>query len=62
MRTTAIILFTLLLSACSNEEIYTQIQEGNRWDCRDLPTTAMKDCLRENNLPYDVYESTRKQK
>ncbi len=52
----------LLLTACSNEEIYTQIQEGNRWDCRDLPTTAMEDCLRENNLPYDEYESNRQKK
>ncbi|WP_271271020.1 hypothetical protein [Aliamphritea hakodatensis] len=59
MKTLIITCVIGLLTACSNEEIYSQIQEDQRRACLDLPQTATDACLRQYSPSYQEYEESR---
>jgi len=51
----------IILSSCSNQGIYEQIQTNNRVECGKHPHSDYEDCLEENNKPYDEYERERRE-
>lgn len=56
MKTIPIICFFILASACSNEQIYTAIQDNHRLECSKLPQQQYEDCMKEHETTYDEYE------
>ena len=50
------ILTLVLVSACSNRQMYEQMQNGQRLNCEKLPTSDEYDeCITRASVPYDVY-------
>jgi hypothetical protein len=51
-----------LLSACGSEQIYRNIQEDRRNECRKLVNPAEREeCLSRHDKGYDEYEHERRQ-
>jgi hypothetical protein len=56
-----LVLPLLLLASlgCSNRQIYSAIQEGQRVDCQKYPDTRYEQCMEQLETPYDEYEAER---
>ncbi|MFK8041489.1 hypothetical protein [Congregibacter sp.] len=48
--------FLLLLSGCSSEQIYTAIQDNQRFECSKLPEAQAEDCASQYDTSYSEYE------
>ena len=56
------LLYILLLSGCSNKQIYNLIQpKYTEKECQKLPKTQYKECLNQKSMPFDEYEKERKE-
>jgi len=58
-----IIVLSLLgcsISACSNQQVYSAIQENRKQECMKLPVSEHEACLRDFTHSYDEYEQERK--
>jgi hypothetical protein len=51
---------TVLLAACSNQQIYNAAQESQRVDCQQYPDTRYEECMARLDTPYDDYEAERR--
>jgi hypothetical protein len=52
----------IVLTACSEKQIYKGFQERNRVDCMTLPLPQQEDCLKEVESPrYEDYMREREQ-
>ena len=56
-----IILFTSLISACSNRAIYDGFQYSNRNDCTKLLQTQYEECMQRADMSFHEYETERKE-
>ena len=61
MKGIGVIFYSLLVTACSNEQIYTAIQENQRLECSKLPEPQYEKCMKELETPYDEYEKDRQE-
>jgi hypothetical protein len=52
-------MLSLLLMGCSNQQIYTAVQENRRVECSKLPQVQFEKCMSEYNTSYDEYERQR---
>jgi hypothetical protein len=59
MKTSAFFMLSLLLMGCSNQQIYTAVQENRRVECSKLPQVQFEKCMSEYNTSYDEYERQR---
>ena len=60
MKATAASMFLFcLLSACSNQQVYTAIQENRKTECMKLPPSAYEDCIEGYTKSYAEYEKER---
>lgn len=51
------LLLLLLLTACSNREIYDSLQKRNEAECFQLPLAQQEECLKQvKYLEYDEYK------
>ena len=55
------IIFGLFVTACSNRDIYENIQFNNRQDCLKLPPSQYDECMETFSKSYDEYERERKE-
>jgi type III secretory pathway component EscR len=56
-----VLLLSLFIAACTNQEIYESIQNNKRNECSKEPgLTAQKKC-EEALMPYNEYEEKRKE-
>lgn len=52
----------VLLSACGSEQLYRNIQEDRRNECRKLVNPAEREeCMSKHDKEYDEYERERRQ-
>lgn len=58
MRTTApLVLGTLLLAACSTEQLYASGRSSQRAEClKQADAAARERCLKDANTSYDTYK------
>jgi hypothetical protein len=59
MKTSVFFMLSLLLMGCSNQQIYTAVQENRRVECSKLPQVQFEKCMSEYNTSYDEYERQR---
>jgi hypothetical protein len=57
----ALLLFSLLIAACTNQEIYESIQGSQRNECSKEPTIGAQEKCEELLMPYKEYEEKRKE-
>jgi hypothetical protein len=48
-----------LLAGCTNQQIYTAIQENRRQECGKLPLGQYEQCMRDYDTSYEEYERQR---
>lgn len=61
LKTFSAFLLALVGTACSNQQIYTAVQESQRIDCGKLQQPQYEECMRELETPYDEYERERQE-
>ncbi len=61
IRILGFILALVLVTACSNREIYNTIQTNQKHQCRNLPPAAYDECINTYSESYDEYQKKRKQ-
>lgn len=57
-----LIVLTVSVSACSNQMIYTLIQNNQRTECYTLPAGQQEPCLEKYQLSYTQYLNARKER
>ena len=53
----ALLLF--LLAGCTNQQLYTAVQERERQECAKLPQVQYEECMREIEGSYEDYARER---
>lgn len=51
----------LLLTACSNQQVYNAVQHNQQLECQKLPGTQYEECMRQVSEPYESYEREREE-
>lgn len=51
----------LLLTGCSNQAVYDNIQHNNRKACDKVPASQYEACIERTGKPYEEYERERKE-
>jgi len=59
MKVVLIISAIVLVAACSNKQVYTAIQQNQRFECTKLPQGESERCLRQFDTSYEQYEKDR---
>ena len=52
-------LATGVVAACSNQQLYTAVQERERQECAKLPQVQYEECMREIEGSYEDYARER---
>jgi hypothetical protein len=60
MKPVVLLMISLGLAACSNEQIYNAVQDSQKVECQKYPDTRYEECMKELSTPYDEYERERK--
>ncbi len=55
------ILLAAALAACSNQQLYTAVQERERQECAKLPQVQYEECMQEIQGSYDEYAREREE-
>ena len=59
-RVTIALLMLLALGACSNQQVYNNVQVNQKNECEKLQLTQRQDCLNKLSPDYNEYEAERK--
>jgi hypothetical protein len=54
-----LVLLALVLSGCSNRQVYDAIQKNRQLECQKLPGTQYEECMKQFSEPYDEYKRER---
>ncbi|PCJ26883.1 MAG: hypothetical protein COA96_04445 [SAR86 cluster bacterium] len=46
----------MLLTSCSNQQLYKMIQENRLQACEEIPIPQQQMCKSQYQKPYDVYQ------
>ena len=55
MRISPVLTVSLILIGCSNEQLYTAVQENRRVECGKLPQVQFEECMSEYDTSYEEY-------
>jgi hypothetical protein len=55
----ATLTLVVLLAACSNQQVYTAIQQNQMQECSKLPQARFEECMKNVEGPYEDYERDR---
>ncbi len=58
--TLGVLLLVAGLCACTNQQVYDSVQNGNKLECDKLQTVQRDECLKRIGPTYDKYEEDRK--
>lgn len=64
MATKHIVSLVILLGAvsgCSNEQVYTAVQQNRQFECQKLPQPQYEECMKDYDQPYDEYARDREE-
>ncbi|EAQ99246.2 hypothetical protein [Congregibacter litoralis] len=56
MKTTLALCVLPLLCACSKQQVYTAIQDNQRFECSKLPEAQAEKCMSQFDTSYEEYE------
>lgn len=59
MKRFVVVFVVVLIAACSNKQVYTAIQQNQRFECSKLPQAQSEECLRQFESSYEQYEEDR---
>ncbi|MFK8047283.1 MAG: hypothetical protein AB8B81_02495 [Halioglobus sp.] len=59
MKALLLICIPIFLSACSNKQIYDNIQDNQRLECSKLPQQQYEDCMKDYDTSYEEYQRDR---
>lgn len=59
MKLIATMALFLLVSACSNKQVYTAIQQNQMQECSKLPQARFEECMKNVEGSYEDYERDR---
>jgi len=59
--TTLIATLFLVLTGCTNQQLYTAVQEHERQECAKLPQVQYEECMREIEGSYEEYAREREE-
>lgn len=59
MNSRYLLVMLLGLAGCSNQQVYTAVQDSQKVDCQKYQDTRYEKCLAELDTPYDEYEKDR---
>jgi len=54
-----VLVLSLCLLGCSNEQVYNAIQENRRLECAKLPQPQYDKCMRDYDVSYGDYQRQR---
>lgn len=54
-------IIALLLTGCSNQQLYNAIQENRRMECGKLPQNQFEECMRDYDTSFQEYERDREE-
>lgn len=57
-----VVLFGVLLSlvsACSNKDLYDNIQANNQFACNNVAPSQYDECMQRSSMSYEEYEAKR---
>lgn len=49
------------LAACSNQQLYNNIQKNRQLECQKLPGRQYDECMKQVSEPYEAYERDRQE-
>lgn len=49
------------VAACSNEQVYSAVQQNRQLECSKLLQPEYEECMRETGMSYDEYERKRQE-
>jgi hypothetical protein len=52
-------LLVVLLSGCTNEALYTTVQNNRLQECDRMVAAQRETCIAQHNMPYEDYERER---
>lgn len=63
MRITNLVVFfvAIIVSACSNKQMYEAIQYNHKIECQKLPDVDYQACINRHNSSYEEYTRKRQQ-
>lgn len=61
MRTVYLLMAVACLAGCTNQQVYTAIQDSQKVECQKYPDTRYEECMAELGEPYEEYESDRRE-
>lgn len=53
--------FAVLVSACSNRQLYNAVQENRKAKCDEMPDAQRAECLEQYQKSYEEYDRGRRQ-
>lgn len=60
MRIIFSVIIFLLVSACSNKQVYDAVQANQRSQCSELPSAEYQECRQKEQVSYEQYQEERK--
>lgn len=60
MRIISILSMLLIVTACSNQQVYDAVQANERSQCSELPASEYQQCKQKERLSYKQYQEERK--
>ena len=55
----SLLLVILMLSSCTNQQIYRAFQSNQQLDCQGLPQSQYEECIKLSDESYDSYQQKR---
>jgi len=56
-----LLVISILISSCSNRQLYDAIQKNQKSECQRLPSSQHEECMKGLDETYDSYEKKRKE-
>ncbi len=57
----ALLLVVMALSACTNQQIYSSIQNDQQLKCQQLPPSQYDECMADAGISYEQYKKEREE-
>lgn len=58
-KTALLVILVLIMSACTNQDIYKTVQRNGQQECQKRPPSEYDDCMQEYSTDYEWYKKSR---
>ena len=56
-----LLIYIVLIQACSTKQIYESVQHRERIECRDVPYSEYDECMERSSVSYGKYKEKREE-